>query len=127
MGPMKPRSARGTVYILTAVDDSSGCTQIVPLKHKHEASGVLKKVLLGWEHQLEVKVKKARTDRGTEYFEFNRCCKSQGILHERSVAYTPQQNARVNPANTQKSRAMLLDTGTALKFWDEAFSTATVM
>ena len=130
MGPMKPKSAGGNVYILTAVDDYSGYAQIVPLKHKNEASGALKKVLLGWERQLDMKVKKVRTDRGTEYFEFNRWCESQGILHERSVAYTPQQNGRAERFNrtiTQKARAMLLDAGIALKFWAEAFSTATVV
>ena len=51
MGPMKPKSAGGNVYILTAVDDYSGYAQIVPLKHKNEASGARKKVLLGWERR----------------------------------------------------------------------------
>ena len=51
MGPMKSKSAGGNVYILTAVDDYSGYAQIVPLKHKNEASGALKKVLLSWERR----------------------------------------------------------------------------
>ena len=75
-----------------------------------------------------MKVKKVRTDRGTEYFMFTRWCESQGILHERSVAYTPQQNGRAERFNrtiTQQARATLLEAGVALKFWVEAFSTAT--
>jgi hypothetical protein len=130
MGPMRPMSQGGNEYVLTTVDDYSGYAEITPLKHKSEAGEALKKVLLSWERQTGRKVKIVRTDRGTEYAAFDKWCASQGILRERSVAYTPQQNGRAERFNrtiTQKARAMLLHAGFSKRFWADTFMTATVV
>jgi hypothetical protein len=130
MGPVRPVSQGGNEYVLTAIDDFSGYAEIAPLKHKSEAGDALKKILLRWERQLGRKVKIVRTDRGAEYTAFDRWCGSQGIMRERSVAYTPEQNGRAERFNrtlTQKARAMLLHARLAKKLWAETFVTASVV
>lgn len=130
MGPMRPASAGGSEYILTVVDDYSGYAQVIPLKHKSDASKALRELLLTWERQLNAKVKRVRTDRGGEYVSFDRWCATRGIMRERSVAYTPQQNGRAERFNrtvTQKARAMMLDSTVAKKFWADAFKSAVVV
>jgi transposase InsO family protein len=43
------------------------------------------------ENQCDVRIKCLRSDRGGEYY-FPSYCESVGIIHETSIAYTPQQN-----------------------------------
>jgi hypothetical protein len=43
------------------------------------------------ENQCDVRIKCLRFDRGGEYY-FPSYCESVGIIHETSIAYTPQQN-----------------------------------
>lgn len=46
------------------------------------------------ENQNERKIKILRSDRGGEYFstEFTLYCEENGIIHQTSAPYTPQQN-----------------------------------
>jgi transposase InsO family protein len=54
----------------------------------------LKKVLARWENQLDVTVKKVRTNRGTEFLaeELREYLAEKGIIHDLTAPYTPQQN-----------------------------------
>ena len=127
MGPIRPASAGGNHYILTAVDDYSGHAEMILMSSKADAGAELTMLLLKWERQLNRKVQRVRTDRGGEYFSFDKWCKTQGIVRERSVAYIPQQNGcaeRFNRTLTQKARAMVLDADIPKKYWGEAFNTA---
>ena len=54
-------------------------------------------------------------------------CDEEGIKHEFSATYTPQQNGvveRKNKTLITLARAMLDDYGTSEKFWAEAINTA---
>jgi hypothetical protein len=63
---------------------------VKPLKHKSQVSAELKVILLAWEREKDLKVKKVCSDRGTEYNEFDASCASQGIKRDKSVAiYLP--------------------------------------
>ncbi len=127
MGPFRPMSAGGNLYLLTAMDDHSGFAAVRPLKHKSEASGELKKIIKAWERQLDRRTKVVRTDRGKEYAAFDRWCDDEGIRRERSTPYTPKQNGRAERLNrtlTERVRAMLGETGLPKKYWAEAFATA---
>eukprot|EP00892_Ulva_mutabilis_P006540 jgi/Ulvmu1/4258/UM193_0007.1 len=127
MGPLDVQSAGGNKYVLTAIDDFSGMAAIKFLRHKSAAATQLKAILNVWERDTDLRVKKLRTDRGTEYNKIEEWCKSQGIRRDKSVAYTPQQNGRAERFNrtiTERVRAMLHSSGVAKKYWAEAFAAA---
>jgi transposase InsO family protein len=127
MGPFEVELAGGNKYVLTAIDDFSGKAAVKPLKHKSQVSAELKVILLAWEGETDLKLKKVCTDKSTEYNEFDAWCASQGIKRDKSVAYTVQQNGhaeRFNRTITERVRAMLNSSGVAKKYWAEAFAAA---
>ena len=72
---------------------------------------------------------KIRSDNGTEFknMKIEEWCDEEGIKHEFSATYTPQQNGvveRKNKTLITLARAMLDDYGTSDKFWAEAINTA---
>ena len=74
------------------------------------------------ENQTSRKIKVLRSDNGGEYTkgEFVDFCASEGIRHEFTVPYTPQQNGvaeRKNRAIVGAARAMLHDQGLTLFLW----------
>jgi len=69
-----------------------------------------------------------RTDNGTEYVnaELKQFFTARGIIHQTSVAYTPEQNGaaeRLNRTLLERVRAMLTDAGLPGALWAEAVST----
>ncbi|KAG8490339.1 hypothetical protein CXB51_015583 [Gossypium anomalum] len=74
-------------------------------------------------------IKYLRTDNGLEFYsdEFNRLCKSEGIVRHLTVRHTPQQNGvteRMNRTIMEKVRCMLSNANLPKSFWAEAASTA---
>jgi transposase InsO family protein len=127
MGPFKPASAGGNLYLMTPLDDYSGYAAVKPLKHKSEATAELKLIITAWERQTEKQVKAVRTDGGKEYTAFDHWCSEKGISRERTVPHTPQQNGRAERLNktlTEKVRVMLTESKMPKKYWAEAFATA---
>ena len=87
---------------------------------------------LEWKSMVEksigIQVKRFRTDNGREFIfnEYERYLKKEGIIHETTVPYTPEQNGkaeRFNRTVVEMTRAMLEDSGLPRKFWAEAMST----
>ena len=75
------------------------------------------------------KVKTLRSDNGGEYTStyFGSYLINEGIRHELTVPYTPEQNGvaeRSNRTLMESVRAMLADSKLPHKFWAEALSTA---
>ncbi|KAG8501080.1 hypothetical protein CXB51_003194 [Gossypium anomalum] len=69
------------------------------------------------------------TDSGLEFYsdEFNRLCKSEGIVRHLTVRHTPLQNGvaeRMNRMIMEKVRCMLSNANLPKSFWAEAASTA---
>ena len=76
-----------------------------------------------------VKVKVLRSDNGGEYLssKFKEYLDKNGIHHELSVAYTPQQNGvaeRMNRTLLELVRSTLHQKGIDKRFWAEALATA---
>ncbi|KAG8478019.1 hypothetical protein CXB51_027833 [Gossypium anomalum] len=74
-------------------------------------------------------IKYLRTDNGLEFCsdEFNRLCKSEGIMRHLTVRHTPQQNGvaeRMNRTIMEKVRCMFSNANLPKSFWVEAASTA---
>ncbi|KAG8482828.1 hypothetical protein CXB51_024043 [Gossypium anomalum] len=102
-GPSKVASRGGANYMLTFIDDFSRKTG--------------------------KQIKYLRTDNGLEFYsdDFNRLCKSEGIMRHLTVRHTPQKNGvaeRMNRTIMEKVRCMLSNANLPKSFWAEAASTA---
>ncbi|KAG8474672.1 hypothetical protein CXB51_031137 [Gossypium anomalum] len=102
-GPSRVPSRGGANYMLTFIDDFSIKTG--------------------------KQIKYLRTDNGLEFCsdEFNRLCKSEGIVRHLTVRHTPQKNdivERMNRTIMEKVRCMLSNANLSKSFWAEAAFTA---
>lgn len=82
---------------------------------------------MNFKHQKKIKI--LRTDNGSEYCnaDFKKFLKIEGILHQTTAPYTPQQNGkaeRINRTLVEKARCLLADSGMSKEFWAETVSTA---
>jgi transposase InsO family protein len=90
---------------------------------------VPKKFLRRVQNEFDVKVKKIRSDNSTEYknTQVEDFLDEEGIKHEFSASYTPQQNGvaeRKNHTLIEMTRTMLDEYKTSDRFWAEAVNTA---
>ncbi|GBP42186.1 Retrovirus-related Pol polyprotein from transposon TNT 1-94 [Eumeta japonica] len=81
------------------------------------------------ENQLNRKIKTLRSDNGKEFHNrsFDDYLKKNGILHQKSNPYTPEQNGlaeRFNRTIVEKAKCLLLDAKLGKEFWAEASNTA---
>ena len=128
-GPINPKSLGGNRYYLTFVDDFSRKSWVYLLREKSEVLKYFKKWKVMAEKQSEKKLKIFRTDRGGEYLstEFKNFLSEQGIVHQVTMAGTPQQNGvaeRLNRTLQEKARSMMVSSGMNGKFWGEAVMSA---
>ncbi|KAL2237783.1 UNVERIFIED_CONTAM: Retrovirus-related Pol polyprotein from transposon TNT 1-94 [Sesamum indicum] len=94
-------SKGGKKYYISFVDDFSRYTRIYLLKSKDEVAEIYLKFKAEVENQLEKKIKRLRSDRGGEYNTkfLKEFCEINGIIHEMSAPYTPQQNGIAEQKN----------------------------
>jgi hypothetical protein len=99
------------------------------LQDKSETQGTLKRFLRRAQNEFELKVKKIRSDNGSEFknLQVEEYLEEEGIKHEFSAPYTPQQNGVVERKNRMlidMVRMMLGEFKTPERFWSEAVITA---
>jgi transposase InsO family protein len=99
------------------------------LKDKLETQGTLKRFLKKAQNEFELKVNKIRSDNGSEFknLQVEGFLEEEGIKHEFSAPYTPQQNGvveRKNKTLIDMARMMLGEFKTPERFWSEAVNTA---
>ncbi|KAJ0941619.1 putative RNA-directed DNA polymerase [Helianthus annuus] len=128
-GPMKHKTTFGDAYCLVVTDDYSRFSWVSFMAHKSETPGILKDLLTMLENLYTLKVKRIRSDNGTEFKNqvMDEFCTSKGILHEYSSRYTPQQNGvaeRKNRTIIETARTMLVESELPIQFWGEAVSAA---
>ena len=112
-------------YVVTFIDDASRFCYLYLLSSKDEALDKFKIYKTEVELQLDLKIKKLRTDRGGEYFDPS-YFKSIGIIHETTPPYTPQSNGvaeRKNRTLKEMVNSMLSNSGLSDGFWGEAMLT----
>ncbi|KAG8498690.1 hypothetical protein CXB51_005073 [Gossypium anomalum] len=122
-------SRGGANYMLTFIDDFSRKVWAFFLKQKSDVFSAFKFWKIMIEKQTGKQIKYLRTDNGLEFCsdEFNRLCKSEGIVRHLTVRHTPQQNGvaeRMNRTIMEKVRCMLSNANLPKSFWAEAASTA---
>ncbi|GKB41123.1 integrase, catalytic region, zinc finger, CCHC-type containing protein [Tanacetum coccineum] len=112
-GPMRVESINGKKYILVIVDDYSRYMWVYFLRTKDEASDMIIKFITQIQLNFKVQIKKVRTDNGIKFK--NATLKSHyeklGIMHQTSIAITPQQNGVVERRNrtlVEAARTMLI-------------------
>lgn len=116
-------------YFLLFKDDYSKYRKVYFLKNKSEVPEFFKKYKATLENETGRKLQKLRTDNGLEFINWRLKKETEklGIRHERTVAYTPEQNGRAERENgtlVEAARTMILIKGLPKKLWAEAINTA---
>jgi Integrase core domain len=115
--------------VLTFFDDFSKRVFVYFLKSKSEVTEKCVELKNMVENQTGSKIKILRSDNGSEYVnkEMAKFLKSNGIIHQTTNVYTPQQNGvaeRMNRTLVEKAKCFLIDLGLKKSFWAEALNTA---
>nr|GFA56360.1 hypothetical protein [Tanacetum cinerariifolium] len=127
-GSMRVANINGKRYILVIVEDYSRYTWTHFLRSKDETPEVLIDFLRLVQRGLQAQVRIVQTDKGAEFLNqtlhahFN----AEGILHQTSIARTPEQNdvvERQNRTLVEAARTMLSAAKVHLFFWAEAIAT----
>ncbi|KAM1500447.1 hypothetical protein ACFX10_023002 [Malus domestica] len=125
-GPMRTKTHRGMKYFVTFIDDYSRYGYVYFLQHKNEALEKFKEFKAEVENQLGRSIKTLNSDRGGEFEAFDDFCKENGIRHNYTMPYTPQQNGiaeRRNRTLMDMMRSMMSYADLPLHFWGEALAT----
>ena len=129
IGPMETQSIGMSKYILTFVDDFSKKIFCYFLKTKNQVFDKFIEFKNLVENQTEKKIKILRTDNGTEYMSnsFKKFLIENGIRHQLTNAYTPEQNGIAESFNRtliERAKCLLFDAQLPKKFWAEASNMA---
>lgn len=128
-GPMENVSLGKARYYLLFVDDFSKMCTVYFLRSKDETFMYFKQYKEYVENQQSKKIKILRSDNGTEFCsaKMTNYLKQCGILHQKTVSYTPEQNGlceRNNRSIVEKARCLLYDAQFEKFLWAEAVNTA---
>ncbi|KAL0330831.1 UNVERIFIED_CONTAM: Retrovirus-related Pol polyprotein from transposon TNT 1-94 [Sesamum angustifolium] len=111
-GPMRTPSHEQNRYFILFIDDYSRMTWVYFMREKSEVFKVFKKFKNLVEKQSGRSIKVLRSYRGKEYnnSEFDKFCEEEGIEHQTTVSYNPQQNGvseRKNRTVMEMARSIL--------------------
>lgn len=128
-GCISPPSVNEYRYYFKLTDGFSKFKHIYFLKYKSETFKYFVEFKNMVERQTGHKIKRLVNDNGGEYLDgsFQTFLKQEGIIMDKTAAYTPQQNPiseRGNRTTTERARCMLIDADLPKKLWAEAVSTA---
>jgi transposase InsO family protein len=127
-GPITYISISGSKYCLVIMDDYSRFTWVFFLQEKSLTQETLKGFLRRAQNEFGLRIKKIRSDNGTEFknSQIEGFLEDEGIKHEFSSPYTPQQNGVVEMKNRtllDMARTMFDEYKTSDRFWAEAINT----
>jgi transposase InsO family protein len=116
-------------YGLVIVDDYSLFTWVFFLYDKCQVQEKVKIFIRRAPKEFDLSIKKVRSDNGTEFknTQVEEFLDEEGIKHEFSTPYTPQQNSiveRKNRTPIDMARTMLDEYKTSDLFWCEVVNTA---
>jgi len=126
---IKTPSLYGNKYFLSILDDYSRYEWTIFMKNKREVYNKF----IEWYNKIRnifnKNIKYIHTDNGTDFnnYNFNKFCETNGIVHEKAIPHTPQQNERVERLHgilITNARAMLQDAKLNNAFWENAVSTS---
>jgi transposase InsO family protein len=125
--PIAYISIDSSKYCLVIVDGYSHFTWVFFLQEKSQTQETLKKFLRRAQNEFGLRIKKIRSDNGIEFknSQIEGFLEEEGIKHEFSSPYTPQQNGVVERKNRtlmDMARTMLEEYKTSDRFWAEAIN-----
>lgn len=128
-GTVGVETISGSKYFVLFKDEFSNYRHIYFIKTKDQAYDSLKKCVATIEADTNQKVKRLVSDRGSELTSkrTQEFLMNQGISHEVSAPFTPQQNGfieRDNRTVMEAARSMLFHKKLEEKLWGEAANTA---
>ncbi|PSC67111.1 Retrovirus-related Pol poly from transposon TNT 1-94 [Micractinium conductrix] len=105
-GPLPVASAGGSLYFNTILDDFTGMSFVIPLRHKSDAADSIIHTVTMLQRQAGLPVKRVRSDNGGEFCNstLSEFYTSQGVLHETTNPYSPQQNGKAERLNRTLGR-----------------------
>lgn len=124
MGPIKPKSKGSAQYLLTFIDDYSRYVFPYLLASKSQAYDRFREFKALIEPQYGRCIKCITTDNGGEYCSkrFEKFCAENGIIHQTTAPYSPQQNGiaeRMNRTLMEMARAMMWHMHVNPEWWGE--------
>ena len=128
-GPSPYIDLLGHQYFLIYTDDHSRFTWLFLLKHKSEVSNCIKNLYQLIKRQFGDAVQGLRTDNAKDFLNnnLNQFLTSEGIRHETSCRYTPQQNGlaeRKIGDIVDKARTLLIHAHAPMNLWGFSIMTA---
>ncbi|KAK1618092.1 hypothetical protein QYE76_023609 [Lolium multiflorum] len=128
-GPVTHASLGAKKHCLVIVDDYSRYTWVYFLKTKDETQQIFIDFATEVQCQHNLLIMAIRSDNGSEFknYTLNDFLSDEGIRHQYSAAYTPQQNGvaeRKNRTLMDMARSMMAEYKSRYNFWAEAISTA---
>ncbi|KAL0405911.1 UNVERIFIED_CONTAM: Retrovirus-related Pol polyprotein from transposon RE2 [Sesamum latifolium] len=121
-GPMRAPSHEHNRYLILFINDYWRVTWVYFMRENSEVFKIFKKFKNIVENQSGQRIKVLRSDRGKEYnnSEFDKSCEEEGIDHQTTVSYNPQQNGvseRNNRTVIEMARSMLQEKHLPKAFW----------
>lgn len=128
-GPMETTSLGGARYFLLIKDDYSCYKTVYFLKNKSETANKINEFIKMTKNTPGHVIQNIRSDNGTEFVNstVKQLLIENGIQHQTSVAYTPEQNGcaeREMRTVVEAARTMLLENNLNKCLWAEAVNTA---
>ncbi|GAK66588.1 uncharacterized protein PAN0_013c4811 [Moesziomyces antarcticus] len=125
VGPMPDTTSQGYRYAVTFIDDYSKYSTAYLMSHKSEVLDHLQDFKTTMEKQVGHQMKRLRSDNGGEYInrELEAFLKDEGIIHERTSPYAPEQNGvaeRLNRTLFNQVRCMMIQSGAPGNLWGDA-------
>ena len=125
-GPYSASTLDGCKYILTIVDDATRVTWVYLIKTKFDVQSLVTSFYNMVITLFNVKIKQQiRTGNGLE-FNISNFFRSNGIIHQQSCVYTPQQNSFVERKHQHLlfiSKALQFQYNLPIHFWGECVLT----
>jgi Integrase core domain/GAG-pre-integrase domain len=131
-GPCPTTAVNGYKYFVSFIDCFSRVTWLYLMKNKSDVFACFKDFHKGIQTQYSAVVKVLRSDNGTEYTNkvFGEYLSSQGIQHQTTCPYTPEQNGvteRKNRHLLEVIRSMMMSMNVPKYLWGQAVLTATYL
>ncbi|WVZ80241.1 hypothetical protein U9M48_027733 [Paspalum notatum var. saurae] len=129
VGPSQVWSIGGKWYVLVIVDDFSRWSWVHFMESKDEAYEFVYDLVLRLRNESGHAMRALHSDNGSEFKNdrFKAFCHSQGLEHQFSSPYVPQENRVVERKNrtlVEMVRTMLDEHRIPRKFWAKAINTA---
>lgn len=128
-GPMSHTSVQGARYFVLFKDAATSFRHVYFVKHKSDVIDIFKKYNAIIKNKYMHSIKILHTDNGREYVNksFKEYLSKEGIVHECTAPYIPEQNGRAERENrtiVESARSMLYARDVSLELWAEAVNCA---